>query len=267
AAQTAKRFGRIKAAAKVAGLEAAVNAAIEIPLVAGNPTSTPQDVLWAAMFGGVIGGGIGGLAYKVKPHTAAKTMADQHAPVADDAMENLARAEAHEMAGENLEVKAPDEMRNIAEEDPIVRSRPAPESKADYDARKSLQGQQAKLEAELESVSGRKLPDEPVAPKAPGLLEGMVEELSFIKRVRDGEVKLSAADKSRADSQYGVAKREFLTEFRKADPDGYAEVYGTKRNPNTDDFEAGLPAAEKRMAGLTKKHEGKLAEFTRAIDE
>lgn len=301
-AQQASKMTRMKSAAQVAGIEAAIGASLEAPLVAGNPTSDSSDILWSAGLSGVLGAGIGGLAYKAKPGSIAEAAAHAEVRVADEGLRKAADAQVREMAGEKVSVDPGPDVVDIAKRDPLLRTEPmerveppeevivlnreakgaydptlkAKEEGIDWTVRSADEIEAEKIrakaiemqEAKLKKVSTRELGDEPVAPMVRREdLDDFNQELAFFKTLDDQ--KLSAKDKIRAKVEFNKAKGQFLEGYRDADPEGYQRIFGNRDrlNPPTDEVEGALPEIQKRMEKLEGQYTKDTEAFTARMEQ
>ena len=264
----AQRLGRVKRAATIAGIEGAVNAALEVPLYMANPTSTSEDILWAAAFGTALGGTIGAAA-KIKPQTLGKRVLDQDTVNAERTMDRMAEVEAHEIAGVTPpKQEIPVDFLRATMKDPMVRKAPAPARPEVSAARtKAIADLEAK-KAELEELNTRTLPDEPVAPKLGDEVAAIKGELDFVKRVRAGAEGLNKIQATKAQIEWGRAKSAFLESYRKVDPEGYQATFRNldRLNPPIEELEAALPAIEKRVAQMQSRYEKDLDGYAAAVD-
>ena len=269
AAKTAEKLTRVQRAARVAGFEAVLNAAIEVPLVAGNPTAESTDILWAAMFGGVLGGGIGAIGYKSKRGSLAKKQGDQLTEVANKSLDDMANAEAHTLANKeaDLIIDPPEDLYTMAPDVRRDASQKATPNDKDYEPTETLNAQRAADQQKLETVTARELPDEPTPVRGAEAADEFLDELNFIKSVQRGDVKLSTVERTRADAEFQKAKRQFIADFREAHPDKAKEIFGASRNPKMEAIEDALPRVKKALAASEKKAKKAKKDYEAALEK
>ena len=266
------KLSRMARAMRMMGLSAAENAALEATVMAGSQTRTINDVLIAGLAGAALGAPLGAVGKTIEAPRAGGLVEDVNLSVPKKADENIRRFDEAMVADilERTQVPPAPSLRTMGKTvdevlmPPEVQPRPAPvEIVRPSEAEIKTKARLAEIDARIQEIADTEIP----APVRPQVIDDLPKVRSAVEKVDNLPEGATAAQRTAAKQEADKAKREFLKDLQKADPDGFAETPFRGINPKMADFRKWLDTGgEKALAKMAKAVEKEQAVYDKALE-